>query len=288
VLAAPAPVRAQGPSVVHVGTVRAVFWPGDERLAVTLAEEVGRAGPWPGLPEPEPFPITLIVTRTAARFDSLTRGRLPAWTGAAAFPQSGTIVLRITGDPRQTLRHELAHLVLARVAPRAPLWFAEGYAVRSAGEWEALDALALNWRLVRGRPPTFRELDRELRAGAGHVRPAYVLAASAVLFLERLGGERGLEPLITRLGEEPDFERALRAAHALTVDGLEEQWHRDLRRRYGWLLLGSSVTLFWGVTAVIVGIVWWRRRRRDRVRRAALDEGWEIAAPEPPPAPPNA
>lgn len=274
--------------MVHVGAVRAVFWPGDERLAVSLAEAAARAGPWPGLPDPEPFPITLIVTRSAERFDSLTRGRLPDWTGAAAFPGSGTIVLRVTGDPRQTLRHELAHLVLARAAPRAPLWFVEGYAVRSAGEWQALDALALNWRLLRGRPPTLRELDRDLRAGAGQVHAAYVLAASAVLFLERLGGDRGLEPLLARLGEERDFDRALRATHALTVDGLEERWHRDLRRRYGWLLLGSSVTLFWGATAVAVGIVWWRRRRRDRVRREALDEGWELPAPEPPPPSPNA
>jgi hypothetical protein len=262
--------------------VRSVFWPGDERLAVSLAEEIEHAGRWPGLPDVAPFPITLIVTRSAARFDSLTRGRLPAWTGAAAFPGSSTIVLRVTGDPRQTLRHELAHLVLARVAPRAPLWFAEGYAVRCAGEWEALDALALNWRLLRGRPPTFRELDRDLRAGAGQVSAAYVLAASAVLFLERLGGDRGLEPLIASLRVERDFDQAVRATHALSVEALEEQWHRDLRHRYGWLLLASSVTLFWGMTAVVVGIVWWRRRRRDRMRREALDEGWEIPPLEPP------
>jgi len=66
------------------------------------------------------------------------------------------------------------------------------------------------------------------------------------------------------------------------VDELEAAWHRDLRRRYGWLLLGSSLSLFWGITAVAVGFVWWRRRRRDRVRRAALDEGWEVTAPDGP------
>lgn len=279
-LVAGAPVTAQGPDVVRVGLVRAVFWPGDERLAMALAEAAEGAGPWPGLPHPQPFPITLILTRSAARFDSLTRNRLPAWSGAAAFPASNTIVLHVSGDPMQTLRHELAHLVLARVAPHAPLWFAEGYAVRAAGEWDGLDALALNWRILAGRPPTFRELDRELRAGAGHARPAYLLAASAVLYLERLGGDRGLAPLLTALRTEPNFDRAVRATHLVTLEALEAGWHRDLRRRYGWLLLGSSVTLFWGVTAVVVGIVWWRRRGRDRVRRAALDEGWDVAPPE--------
>lgn len=266
---------------MEVGQVRAVFWPGDERLATGLAEFAAAAGPWPGLTRVEPFAVTLIVTRSEARFDSLTRGRLPAWSGAAAFPASNTIVLRVEGDPYRTLRHELAHLVLARVAPRAPLWFAEGYAVRAAEEWGGLDGLALNWRLLRGRPLGFGELNRALRSGPGRVRSAYVLAASAVLYLERLGGDRGLEPLLTRLREERDFEQAVRAAHLMTVADLEAAWHRDLRRRYGWLLLGTSVTLFWGVTAVAVGIVWWRRRRRDRERRASLDEGWDVVT-EPP------
>ena len=182
----------------------------------------------------------------------------------------------------RTLRHELAHLVLARVAPRAPLWFAEGYAVRAAGEWDGIDVLALNWRILRGRPPSFRELDRALRAGSGHARAAYLLAGSAVLYLERLGGDRGLAPLLARLREEPDFERAVRATHLVTLETLEAGWHRDLRRRYGWLLFGSSLTLFWGLTAVVVGVVWWRRRRRDRVRKAALDEGWELPSAESP------
>jgi len=72
----------------------------------------------------------------------------------------------------------------------------------------------------------------------------------------------------------------VRTTHLLTMEGLEANWHRDLRRRYGWLLFGSSLTLFWGLTAVAVGFVWWRRRARDRSRKAALDEGWEVPAPE--------
>lgn len=275
-------VAAQGPASVQVGWVRAVYWPGDERLAAELAERADRAGPWPGLSDLEPFPITLIVTRSEARFDSLTRGRLPAWTGAAAFPGSNTIILRLGGDPIGTLRHELAHLMLARVAPHVPRWFAEGYAVRAGRDWGSLEALALNWRLASGRPPTFRELDRALRSGPAHARAAYALAGSAVLFLERVGGERGLEPLIARLREERAFEPAVRKAHLWTVDELEAAWHRDLRRRYGWLLLGSSVTLFWGFTALVVGYVWWRRRRLDRVRREALDDGWVVAEQETP------
>lgn len=267
---------------MQVGWVRAVYWPGDERLATHLAEMAEGAGPWPGIPDLAPFPVTVIITRSDTRFDSLTRKQLPAWSGAAAFPGSNTIVLRVQGDPVATLRHELAHLVLAHVAPHVPRWFAEGYAVRAVGDWGMLDGLALNWRLLRGRPPTFRELDRDLRSGPAHARAAYVLAGSAVLYLERIGGQRGLEPLVERLREQRAFELAVRAAHLMSVEELETAWHKDLRRRYGWLLLTSSLSLFWGVTALVVGVVWWRRRRRDRVRREALDDGWEVPAPDAP------
>jgi hypothetical protein len=265
-----------GPSVVRVGDVEAVYWDGDGTLATALAEYADRAGPWPGLPAGDRYPITVFVTRSDARFDSLTRGRLPAWTGGAAFPQSGTIVLKVEGDPWPTLRHELAHLALARAAPRAPLWFAEGYAGRAAGEWGALATLDVNWALARGHAPGYAELERELRSGVSHARAAYALATAAVLYLERLGGDRGLEPLLANLAAAPDFETAVRRTHQVSLDGLEAAWQRDLRRRYGWLLLLTSFTMFWSVVGLTVGIVWWRRRRRDRVRRAALDVGWEV------------
>jgi hypothetical protein len=257
-----------------VNDVRVVYWGGDERLATALAEYADRAGQWPGLPPLDPFPITIIITRSEARFDSLTRRRLPGWAAAAAFPRANTIVLKIDGDPLPTLRHELAHLMLARVAPRVPLWFAEGYAARAAGEWSGLDALSVNWELARGRTPTFGQLDRELRAGPGSARAAYALAMAAVLYLERLGGDRGLGPLIAHLADAPDFETAVRQTYLTSLESIEAQWRGDLRKRYGWLLLVTSFTMFWSLIGLVVGIVWWRRRRHDRVRRAALDEGW--------------
>jgi hypothetical protein len=170
----------------------------------------------------------------------------------------------------------LAHLVLARAAPRAPLWFAEGYAARAAGEWGALAALDVNWALARGHPPDYAQLDRELRAGVSHARAAYALATAAVLYLERLGGDRGLAPLLANLATAPDFETAVRRTHQMSLDQLEAAWQRDLRRRYGWLLLLTSFSVFWSAVGLVVGVVWWRRRRRDRVRRAALDHGWEV------------
>jgi hypothetical protein len=59
------------------------------------------------------------------------------------------------------------------------------------------------------------------------------------------------------------------------VDRFEEDWQRSVRRRYSlatWLLAGGGWAL---VALTVLGLVHFRRRF-DRKRRAALDEGWEV------------
>lgn len=270
-------VIGQGPAVVQVGDVTAVYWPGDERLAVALAEFADRAGPWPGLPHATGRRVRIILAPNRRVFDSLTAGRLPEWGVAAALPAARTVILRRTGDLRRVVRHELAHLALHDAVRWVPRWFAEGYASRAADEWDRLDALRVNWALVRGATPSLAALDRHLREGGpAEAEAAYALATTAVLLLERLGRERGLEPLLTVLADTPDFDLALRTAHQITLGQFEALWQKELRGRYGWLLVFSSFTVFWAVMGVLLAGLWLWRRRRNRQRRAALDEGWVV------------
>src|SRR5205809_5612406 len=142
---------AQGPAAVSVGRVTAVAWPPQQGLAVALAEAADRSPPFPGVGPLADRPIRLILAPTRARFDSLTRGRLPSWSEGASFPDAGTVVLLSAGPPDRlpaALRHELAHLALRwRVRRLLPLWFEEGYAAVAAGEWDRLDVLRLNWQV---------------------------------------------------------------------------------------------------------------------------------------------
>jgi hypothetical protein len=235
-----------------------------------------QAGSWPGIREPWNGPVRLVIASDGEMLDAVTRGRLPQWGAAAAFPAGNRIVLQLSGDVRQTLRHELAHLAIHSVVRRVPLWFDEGYASRASGEWGRLQALRVNWALLMGITPTLRQLDSDLRGGAARAETAYALATTAVLLLERMGGERGLESLITNLGETPDFDQALRTTYQITLGQFEAKWRRDLRRRYGWVLFFSSLSVFWAVIGLVVISLWVRRRRHDRERRARLDEGWSI------------
>ncbi len=275
----------EAPLAVRVGQITAVAWPAQRDLAIDLAARAGERTSWPGLGARRPGPLRLIIVPDGRYLDSLTSGRAPAWGAAVALPGARTILLRADqGDLYRTLRHELAHLALHEsVKVRVPLWFDEGYAAWAAGEWSRFEGLELNFAVVRGRLPDFRELDGALRGSATTADAAYALAASAVIELSRRNPSGSLTPLMARLIEGDDFEAAVLATTGLTIAQFETEWRKTLRRRYSlvtWLMAGGG----WGILVFSLWLVVRARRRADLPRRAALDEGWEIA-PEPSGAP---
>lgn len=267
--------------VVRVGDVTVVAWPGMEDLAIGLAEEADRPALWPGLGRRTAGPIRLIVVPDGAALAEVTGGRAPAWGAGIAVPGARTIALRAdAGDITRTLRHEIAHLVLdGAVAVRRPLWFDEGYAAWAAGEFGRIDALALNFAVVRGRVPDLPSLDRALRGSAGEADAAYALAATAVIELAARNPTNSLEPLLTRLADGIPFDEAVLATTGLTLGRFEIEWRRSVRRRYG-LLAWTAAGGLWLVVAVVVLVAARVRRHADAPRREALDIGWELPPEE--------
>lgn len=275
-------VAAQGPPVtVRVGSVTAITWAGHRQLARALAAEAARPSVWPGLGRMHPGALAIILVPGRAVMDSLTRGGAPAWAAGLADPDTRTVLLAAdTPDIHRTLRHELAHLALhQQVQSRVPLWFDEGYAGWAAGEWSRLGGLELNLAVARGAVPRLRDLDGALRRSAVSVGPSYALAMTAVLELARRHPAGTLDPLLGRLRAGEDFEEAVRATTGLPLPAFEAAWRRSVRSRYTiatWLVAGGV----WGILgATVVAVAIWRRRR-DRVRRAALDHGWPLPEPE--------
>jgi hypothetical protein len=263
--------------------------PNYQALGTLLAEQAERPLEWPGLGRRTPPPFLLVLAADSAELARITMGHAPAWGAGVALPGARAILLRADlPDIRQTLRHELGHLVLRdAVRTRLPLWFDEGYASWGAGELGRLDVLSLNLAVASGKVPDFRELDGMLRGSATSAELAYALAASALEELARRPPPGGLAPLLTRLEAGEEFEPSLEAATGLTVTDFEEVWQQHLRRRYGlftWLVAGGM----WVVLAFSLAGLLWYRRRADRPRRAALDQGWELPPPDdagPPPVP---
>lgn len=255
-------------------------------LAMGLAEAAGAPREWYGLGRRLPGPIRLIVARGDERVARIVRDAAPSWGAGFTFPGSRTILVRAdAGDPYRILRHELAHLALHDVIRvRVPLWFDEGYAALAAGELDRLDALRLNLSVARGRVPGFFELDRALRANQSTAEAAYALAASAVFLLARRHPTRSLTPLLQRLSAGEGFDAAVLATTGSPLGRFELEWQKDVRKRFGilgWAMAGG----LWVVMAVLLLVSVWLRRKRDRPRRRALDEGWIVEA-EPESQPP--
>lgn len=271
--------QQEQPVAIRVGQVTAVAWPGQLDLARDLARRASGPAEWPGLGRRDPGPLQLIIVPDGRRLDSLSSGRAPAWGVGAALPGSRTILLRADqGSLYTTLRHELAHLALHQaVHVRIPLWFNEGYASWAAGEWDRLGALELNLAVVRGAIPDLRSLDGALRGSATTADAAYALAVSAVTELARRNPTGSLTPLMNQLADGDDFDAAVLATTGFTLEQFDLEWRRRVKRQYSlatWLLAGGG----WGVFAMLLWALVRLRRRADGARRAALDQGWEIAS----------
>jgi hypothetical protein len=231
---------------------------------------------WPGLPGGFTDSVTILLAPNGEIFDSLTGGSLPEWGTAAAFPERMTVVLQADEGPTTVLRHELAHLALHASVPHTPVWFQEGYAVWAAGEWNRFESLRINLALVLGRVPSLRDLSRQLREGRSRAGAAYALAGTVVAKLDGIAGEEGLVRLVSAYRESGDLDGALRSTYLITLDQFEESWQKEIKRRYGWLSLVTSFTVFWLFVGILLGALWWRRRRGYGSRKADLDIGWDI------------
>lgn len=255
----------------------------DMPLAIGLAQSAGSPADWYGLGRREVGELRLVVVRGAWGQTGVRPGSDPEGAGFT-FPSARTILIRAdAGDPYRILRHELAHLVLAdAVKVRVPLWFSEGYAALAAGELNRLIALRLNFSIARGDIPGFFELDRGLRSSEPTAETSYALAASAVAMLARRHPDASLVPLLGRLEAGESFEKAVLATTGSPLGRFELEWQRDVRRRYGllgWVMAGG----LWVLASLLVLAAIWVRRRRDRPRRLALDQGWVVEADAPPP-----
>ncbi len=261
----------------RVGTITVIADPPLRPFAERLAREAAKPVDWPALGRRTPAPFTLVLAPDSASLARMTQGRAPGWGAGVALPEARMIILRADlPDVPQTLRHEVAHLVLReRITGRLPLWFEEGFAAWGSGEVSRAETLELNLAVAAGQLPPFSGLDAMLRGSSTTADVAYALAASAVAEVGRHGPPGGLTRLLTRLEAGESFEPALEASTGLSVDRFEEAWQQALKRRYSlltWLVAGGM----WTVIAFSLGGLAWYRRERDRPRRAALDDGWII------------
>lgn len=258
-----------------------------EGLASAVLGFLEALPPLPALPAGVPGRVHAYLAPDPASFDRLTGGRIPEWGAGVAIPARRTLVLPVYastrtlgGDRARVLRHEWAHLGLHAHLDglRIPRWFDEGYA-EWAGGWDRSEAWMLRVLLATGRAPPLDSLTLDWPRDAASARAAYLLSATAVEYLVRESGERGLRLFLDRWRDGDSFEGALHATYGVTPGQFELHWRGYVRRRYGWLLFLSQSTVVWAILAMLLLLLLRIRRRRDRERMARLRAGEVPDAP---------
>jgi hypothetical protein len=279
-------VRALGlpPGMEPVGAIRAervsvYYWPGDSLRAERAMRTLQAYSRLPALPPDIPNDASLFLAPSEEIFVALIGSSVPEWGAGVAIPSLRRIVIpaypsaRTRGGGEEwVIRHEWAHLGLHQYLEglRIPRWFDEGYAEWSSGGWDAMEGWRLRLAIAGGRLPTLDSLTLAWPRDRATAELSYLLSATAVEYMTRESGERGLELFLRHWRESENFDTSLRVVYGVTLSGFEEGWIRYVRRRYGWLLTLANSLVFWGVLALLLMALFLIRRRRDEDRLETL------------------
>lgn len=269
---------AAGLTRYEEGRFTVFAFPAEARLARSLLAAARARDSFPGLPRPRAR-VTISLAPDERRFREWVGAGAPEWGAAIAFPAEQRIIMQgrdagaEAGDPLVTLRHELAHLALHEIlGSSVPRWFDEGYASFAAGEWGRDQVIATSLGLVWRGLPTLAGLDSGFYRGSETAQRSYALAHHAVGALASIDRERGLSLLFDYWRRQGSFERALRSAYGLTEPGFEKEWRGRVRRQYGALALAADLTALSFFLVVLLGPLWWQRRKRLRLRLERMRE----------------
>jgi hypothetical protein len=266
---------------VRTGDVVIHYWPNQQRLAESLLPPPAGLS-FPALPADvlrRGVDVDVFLAPDPVRWDSLTGGRAPDWGAGIAIPGRNMVVLPGYVSTRggthtlpQILRHELAHIALQRALPdvRIPRWFNEGYAVWSAGQFDADGAWMLRLAFLTNRAPPLDSITLDWPLLEADARLAYLLSASAVRYLYSLGPAASFERFLQELAGHGDFERALREVYIVSSAQFERLWRSHVRRNYGWLQLVAQSMFIWLMITFLVLALFIVRRRRNRRRLEQL------------------
>jgi hypothetical protein len=205
---------------------------------------------------------------------------VPPWVSGYAYGAEGVIVLLPARTPsypdtslEELLRHEVAHVLVARAARGRPLprWFHEGVAMIAGTSWGFDDRSRLTVTMIGGNEISLAEVERQFSGGRGSTFNAYAIAGAFVNELLSKEGDDAVARILAGVGRGLSFDDAFREAAGRTLAEAEQSFWRRQSFWYRWVpILTSSVTLWMLITLLAI----WAMGKR-RARDAALRRIWE-------------
>ena len=205
----------------------------------------------------------------------------PLWVAGYAYGALGRIVLFVERTPsypdgslEALLDHEVAHVLIARAAAHrdVPRWFNEGVSMVAGHAWGIADTSRLTLAVIAHSEVSMAEIDALFAGHSGEVSRAYALSGALVRDLLRRYDRDVIARVLTGMRVGYDFREAFLRASGSTVRDFEAAFWRRHSFWYRWVpVLGSSVTLWFGITLLAL-LAFGRRKRRDAEIRAR----WEL------------
>ncbi len=202
------------------------------------------------------------------------------WTAGYALSNAGLVVLFPSRSPvyphdtlEEVLRHEVAHVLIARAASgrEVPRWFHEGLAVAVERPWDLEDRSRLVWELMAGPRLRLREIDAMFDGVQAAQSRAYSLSAAFVRDLIRQHGAGAPAAILRLVGEDVPFERAVATMAGQPLGAVVDGFWERQRVWTVWMPMLTSGEAFWLAVIVLAALAVWRRRRHS----AALRRRWE-------------
>ena len=228
-----------------------------------------------GLREPGP-PIQVILAPEGSENALST----PAWVSGYAYGSLGVIVLFPERAPSypdsslpELLRHEVAHVLIARAAGGRPVprWFNEGVATLAADVWRLSDRTRLTRSLVFEGETSISELDRRFQGTRGEISEAYVLASAFVRDVALRYRRDSPAHILSSVSIGVPFDEAFLRATGRTVEQAERSFWRRHSFWYRWFPIVTSSITGWTFITLLFLLAAWRKRRQN----ALLKSRWE-------------
>ena len=160
------------------------------------------------------------------------------WAGGVAFGEYNTILIGVPPSlasdwGRETVRHELAHLVLSQfgwscLGGSRPNWLEEGLASYAEGPPDEETLRDLERGIEENAFVPLRSLNGAFPAHSEEASLAYSQSYSVVAFLLEEYGKERLQELILKLAEGAGYDDALQQVYGLNVDELEVAWRQAI------------------------------------------------------------
>jgi len=227
--------------------------------------------------------ITVYLCPTQSSFDRITGGVIPHWGEAAADPVLWRIFLkapRMNESKRVTLKHELAHLLLAELAhpQRLPRWFNEGAAILLAGETQHIEPALISRAMATNSLLTFDDLEAMLAFPNEKAGLAYSESYHAVNFLVRRFGFVALRNFAQASTQHAEPRAAFHSACGEDLWDFEVAYFDYVRKNFRWYFLWDE-SILWGAGIFLLFIAAYVA---TRIRTRKKAEEWEAEERESP------